>query len=254
MAQRALHSVFSDYSSLCNAPQDNVRFTIFDSIKRHHPNHYVVSCNPSDIDLLAFANKGLAKAALDSSDGFALESEREFVPAKGGRTTTAKSTLSDKVYFGKYKYEWKNHEYIVYKVTWKTQWSEAFRFFVLYPMGESENEKAESNVGDEHNCPEIDALLLEVGMDGNLPTKEIWVFEGSWWANSRSMYQSIEGTSWQDVILEPTMKKQIMDDVLTFFQPETKAMYQNYKIPYKVRPLRISQWNAAQADTTSEAS
>lgn len=74
-------------------------------------------------------------------------------------------------------------------------------------------------------------LLLEAGKWNNELHDEIWVFDGGWWDKSAELWESIHKASWDDVILEKSMKDQIIADVDDFFG--SREVYQKLKVPWK---------------------
>lgn len=75
------------------------------------------------------------------------------------------------------------------------------------------------------------SLLLEVGKWNNELHNEIWVFDGGFWEKSTELWDSIRKASWEDVILDKSMKDQIIADVDDFFN--SRDTYEDLKVPWK---------------------
>jgi transitional endoplasmic reticulum ATPase len=195
-------------------------------IADHHPNHHLINVDQAHFDFSEFAAAGHATEELELEDN-SIDVGREYEAPYGGRTYGQEAEVSEKVYWGRFKYSWQGKEFILYKVSWKyeydqdTMWS-----FVLYPRAAGEELKAKS----EH----IDDLLLAIGRYSSMPHADIFVFADDWTYRSKSMYHSIKNAHWDDVILDPGMKDALMKDVISFFQPATKDIYTRYNLPYKV--------------------
>ena len=67
---------------------------------------------------------------------------------------------------------------------------------------------------------------------------EILVFDQGWWQKSPELWQNIQKSNWEDVILEKEKKEAIIDDVIGFFESQKK--YEEYGVPWKVRVLKPS--------------
>ena len=96
-------------------------------------------------------------------------------------------------------------------------------FFILYP-------RAESKIVDGH-CQETDALLLAAGKWTSQLHDEIFVFDNGYWDKSKELWRSVSGASWEDVILSPTMKQNLISDVQGFF--DNQSLYAQFAVPWK---------------------
>jgi transitional endoplasmic reticulum ATPase len=224
----------SVYSEICNQREDGVfgndhRLVYLNTIRKHYPNHYVVAVDPeANAEFMDFAEAGFAKATLDTEDDH-IDKQRKFKAPRGGRVYHQKGVLVDRVFFGKYKYEWKDNEFVLYHTTFKDFYNRDHEWnFVCYPRAFSE--ASETGAAD---CPEIDALLLELGNWSSIPHKDIYVFDGGYVYRSRSTWESIKDASWDDVVMYPVTKSQLMKDILGFFSTATRDLYLKYQIPYK---------------------
>lgn len=74
-------------------------------------------------------------------------------------------------------------------------------------------------------------LLLEAGAWNNELHNEIWVFDGGFWEKSYDLWESIQKSSWDDVILDKSMKDQLIADVDDFFN--SRDTYEKLKVPWK---------------------
>jgi len=60
---------------------------------------------------------------------------------------------------------------------------------------------------------------------------EVLVFDGGCWNKSKELFEAIQNTDWDSLILEGDLKTEIQGDIATFF--ESKAVYDRYRIPWK---------------------
>lgn len=108
-------------------------------------------------------------------------------------------------------------------------WQDIFKgpdqiFYILYPRASSEIDSA-------GHCPETDALVLEAGKWTSQLHNEIFVFDDGRWTKSKELWKSVNGASWSDVILNPDMKKNLIEDVMGFF--DNQALYKQFAVPWK---------------------
>lgn len=115
-------------------------------------------------------------------------------------------------------------EFVVYYAFWQDPLVSPERVsYILYP-------RAKSNIVDGH-CPETDALLLAAGKWTSQLHEEIFIFDDGCWDKSKELWKSVQGTSWDDVILDPEMKKGLIEDVQGFF--DNQALYKQVSVPWK---------------------
>lgn len=96
-------------------------------------------------------------------------------------------------------------------------------FYILHP-------RPESRIVDGH-CEETDALIMAAGEWTSQLHDEIFVFDNGHWSKSKELWKSVSSSSWNDVILPPTMKQSLIDDVQGFF--DNQALYKQFAVPWK---------------------
>lgn len=74
-------------------------------------------------------------------------------------------------------------------------------------------------------------LLIECGSWSNALHNEVWVFDGGYWQKSKDLYEAVQKSSWDDVILPAEMKKAIISDVEIFFDGQDD--YEKLRVPWK---------------------
>jgi len=60
---------------------------------------------------------------------------------------------------------------------------------------------------------------------------EVYVFDSGRWTKNKELYASVQSATWDDVILDPVMKADLITDVLGFF--DNQALYAEYSVPWK---------------------
>jgi len=140
---------------------------------------------------------------------------------EGGRR--GQGRLADDVRFSRWLYSWENHDFLVYEVSYPDSYNRPIRrLYVAAPAGE--NVKGRYH---EHT----DALLLAAGAWTKELHDEIYVFDDAQWEKSAAMFKSIQGNSWDDVILPATLKENLVKDVVSFF--DSRDLYASMRVPWK---------------------
>lgn len=163
------------------------------------------------VNLLAFAFAGHATATLDIVDESVLRTRYVFG-----------TSLSESRTFAKYLYKWGEEYFFVYIV--HTSYYTTHQYIFKEP---SEGETVMSANG------KTNKLLRTIG-EWQIPPppgdKWVYVFDG-YWFRSKAMYDAVKDASWDDVILNEGMKKQITSLMHKFF--DSRDIYKNLGVPWK---------------------
>ena len=79
----------------------------------------------------------------------------------------------------------------------------------------------------------IDRLMHATSSWAIESNDEILVFNQGRWGRDKALFKSVQSTSWDDVILESSMKSSLVKDVEGFFDVED--IYKDLNVPWKVR-------------------
>ena len=167
--------------------------------------------NNLQVNLLAFAFAGHATATLDIVDESVLRT----------RYFSQPSSLSEARAFAKYLYKWGEEYFIVYVV--RVGWNQ-MQYIFKEP---SEGETVMSSNG------KTDELVRTAGIwmiPPPLGDKWVYVFD-NYWIRSKALYEQVKNASWEDVILNEGMKKQITALMHKFF--DSRDIYKNLGVPWK---------------------
>lgn len=163
------------------------------------------------VDLLAFAFAGLATATVDIIDESILRTRYFIWP----------SSVRESRSFAKYRYQWGNEYFIVYVV--QANYS-TMQYIFKEP---AEGETVMSSNG------KTDKLVRAIGIWQIPPPpgdKWVYVYDG-YWFRSKALYEQVKNASWNDVILNEDMKKQITGLMHKFF--DSREIYKNLGVPWK---------------------
>ena len=73
--------------------------------------------------------------------------------------------------------------------------------------------------------------MRAAGYYGSELHDEILVFDDGYWRKSKELWKSVEHSTWDDVILDESMKKAIMGEIDNFF--DSGERYARLKVPWK---------------------
>lgn len=186
-------------------------------LKDTYPTYHVTETKPTVCDLLGYADAGFATAT--PVDTRFTHSVR-FYDAPSSRLHADGGKLTDQYQFGCYRYTWRDIDFLIYSGTYAGKFQWVKHLYILHPSGP-----------EKRTNPATDALLLECGKWSKELHKEVYVFDNVQWKKSKELFKSIEGASWDDVILEEEMKERLIHDVQSFF--DTRHVYQASKVAWK---------------------
>lgn len=189
-----------------------------------HPDHHITRALPAHCDLMGFADAGFATKTPDLSRGF--DAIRKYVAPKL-RHEKGQDRLEDEVRFGAWRYEWQGTNFLVYELSHRDYFMvRVLRFqYILAPPSIA------GKATPQGHHPTTDALLLAASKWTNQMHEEIWVYDNQSWNKDKELYQSVQGASWDDVILPPAIKTSLIHDVTSFF--DNQPLYAALRVPWK---------------------
>lgn len=215
-AKSSRDGVYQEFYHNSQGQRINSDAVIVEALREKYPQLHLSITPRHNCDFLDYASSGEAHAvpsdAGDELSQQALKWRCYSSPAR--RLDGLRGDLYDIVKFGKYFYTWKEHEYIIYVVEDEIS---GFTQIINYLLGSSKES--------------TEALLEAAGQYGNELRDEVLVYDGGYWQKSRELWRSVQDSLWENVILDPEMKKAIIGVVDTFFNSREK--YQKLKVPWK---------------------
>ena len=218
----ATKQAWEDWKKHCSVPRTNTVVAILNSLRQCYP-EYIVTIASHKSGLVRYAEKN-AESVLDEDDeSFVLARKYR---AGDRRAGVDSGELQDDIKFGKYRVTWSNHDFIIYY----TEWIEDYVFqrreqhyYILYERSKlQENELRPRAVDD----------LIAASTKWSLELHdEVWVFDQEQWVKNKKLWRSVKQSNWDDVILDPGMKKALINDVEGFFDNE--AEYREFAVPFK---------------------
>ncbi|KAI4222374.1 MAG: hypothetical protein L6R36_006203 [Xanthoria steineri] len=212
--------IYDSFYNNSTAPRTNTNVVLNTALRKEYPNLHLTISPTYSSNLLSFAAAGHASARPASTSeeigSTSLPTDlkwRSYIPPPA-RVSSSPGILIDNVKFGRYVYTWCESEYILYNVVGAHN---AYDEELTYILGPS----AAAN----------DALLLAACSYWNELHDEILVFNNGYWSKNHKLWQEVQKSSWDAVILAEEMKKSIKGEMEKFFGG--KERYQRLKVPWK---------------------
>ncbi|RYO85931.1 hypothetical protein DL764_009087 [Monosporascus ibericus] len=214
----------SDFEKHCSENVRSTEFVLRRSLKQRYPDYYVTQIDGLECDLKGFAAHKFATCELQNKDdSYAAEMSFVINPFRHERKTSP-GNFRGQTWFAKYKYSWRDTEFLYYEVTpIGPRFTPQEYFFLLSPRSQ---ELTPNNL-----APAAEALLQAVSIWSNELHQEVYVFDSARWLKSRELWKSTESCTWDDVVLEPAMKDGLIEDVEGFFDSE--ELYKEFQVPWK---------------------
>lgn len=205
-------TVYVEHSS---APRVNTDIVIAEALRREYPQLHLTVVPRATCDLLSYAQAGNAVAApIDQEkDRFSWKTYR----APTRRLDGGDDGLVEIVQFGKFMFEWKAREYVLFIANGRDGSSYIPQVANQYILSSS--------------VQTTEQLLLDVGRWTDDLHDEVWVFDGGRWQKSRELWESVQAAEWENVILDEGMKQSLIRDVNNFFNG--RDTYRKLRVPWK---------------------
>ncbi|KAI4169777.1 MAG: hypothetical protein LQ343_005426 [Gyalolechia ehrenbergii] len=218
--------IYNTFYKNSTAPRTNTDTVLASALRNEFPKLHLTITPIYSSNLLAFAAAGnataipsatadqapLHEACVSDPNSSELKWRQYIPPAR--RLSDSRGTLVDSVKFGRFIYTWSDHTYIMYNiVVTQNNYDEE----LTYLLGPS----AQAN----------DELLLAACFFWNELRDEVLVYDNGYWSKSRKLWESVQSSTWDDVILAPEMKKDIIGEMKRFFGSQER--YRKLKVPWK---------------------
>ncbi|TGO23229.1 hypothetical protein BPAE_0139g00060 [Botrytis paeoniae] len=210
--------VFNGWKVQHGAQATSVPLTFIENLKKHYPDYHVMQTNSDKCDLMGYADAGFAK--YERSDEIANWTVQTY-HAPGSRLANKPKTVVEHVKFGRWGYVWEKMEYIVYQAQYDHPAGFGTLKLQFILTDKEEDPSAES----------INALVLAASAWTVELHEEIYVFDSQEWVKDKNLYESVQGSSWDEVILNKRMKTNLIADVEGFFN--NQALYKKLAVPWK---------------------
>jgi transitional endoplasmic reticulum ATPase len=201
----------------------STELAVLEFLRNAYPDHNTTMVSRAWWDFIGFAAAGLAECNIDTEND-TYNAVRAYQKAPGPRLGQEAGLLRDTVKYGRWNYTWHDHEYMIYEIVYETR-SGGSQDSLFILNSHTDEEANESDV------TLIDQLMIAVGEWSCALHNDIYIFDNERWHKSPELWKSIQGSTWEDVILSPDMKSSLIEDVTGFF--ENKDLYKKLAVPWK---------------------
>lgn len=197
------------------AERDDFPLKVREILRTTHAGYHVARIDAHKANLLAYAKAGHATATVDNRSDHLFEAVRHYNPPSEKLSDDKEGTLHDEYSFCRWLYAWNDISFVLYLAT-ERSWRGS-KIDHVFLLSTAKNE--------------TDQLLLAAGKWSSALHDELYVFDDSSWIKDAKLWQSVQASSWDDVILAGEMKSSLINDVVGFF--DTREVYQNLHLPWK---------------------
>ncbi|KAM0137005.1 hypothetical protein ACHAP3_004343 [Botrytis cinerea] len=229
---------FGAWTSQHVAQSTCIPLLFLENLKSYYIYSQVVQTSFDQCDLIGYADAGFARRNDKDDDGkddyhkdaedYEDEKDDEDANwtirtyhASGSRLDNKPKTIVEQVKFRRWFYTWENMKYIVYRA----QYDDPRGF------GTTKLQFVLTDKDDDPSARGIDALILAASAWTIELHEEIYVFDSQEWVKDKKLYESVQGSSWDEVILNKKMKTNLIADVEGFF--DNQALYKKLVVPWK---------------------
>lgn len=207
--------VYKEFYNNSTAPRINSDVVHVDAIRKQYPSLHLTIIPSFQCNFLNYAQAGHAGATPIDANNTSIENlkHRQYM-APANRLDGGSGFLYDSVQFGKWMYKWEKKEYILYTINGSDG---PYHSPMSYLLGSTHIDN--------------DELMLAACNWQNSVHNSVLVFDGGYWQYSSELWESIQKSNWEDVILDANMKKSIIGEVTKFF--DSKDRYKKLRVPWK---------------------
>ena len=179
----------------------------------------------SSAGLLDFAKAGKAKAEVNT-DGQNLLSWLKYEPPKRDRDIREPGKFQDLVKFGRYDYQWNENYFLVYMYCayHERDPPEGITYFIL-------RKRAGDQIVDGQSSVVKDLVAASSSHTNEVQEGDVLVWDDDSWNKSKKLWKSVQKSKWENVILDSSLKDNLIRDVEGFF--DQKEHYDQFEVPYK---------------------
>lgn len=231
------YNVPRDFYEHSSAKRTFTEAALAASIRLHHPNHHLTITYSGLTDLIAFADTHDDASYTPHGNESDFLVQRAFVPPQRRYGDEKGGSFADYVYFACYDYSFKENEYLVYIAEGDyTMLSKARLTYVLVAPSEAGAVMSAREKGEAQKKTDD---LMEAATKWSFELHdEVLVFDGGYWQKNKDLWDNVQKSRWEDVILEEEKKKALVGDVMGFFDGEDK--YKEFGVPWKVTLFFLS--------------
>ena len=207
---------FHDYVDILSAKVADVDIQFSSRLRSEYPELIVTTVPSSNINLILFANLGYAFYEIDLKND-SISRWRGYVPPdtrKGGP-----GYLGEIINYARYSYKFGDEFFVMYYVKFGYN---VIQYILKEPRGGKESPNTNSSFTDK--------LLKAAGDVLYKQQPGVYVYDGYWYKD-RQLYEEVQKSTWDKVILDEDMKQDLTEVSEKFF--DSKEVYDDLGVPWK---------------------
>lgn len=208
---------YEDYVEINSAKAVSIDVQFSARLRKQHPELTLTTVPANNLNLILFAELGYAFYELDLEHDTASRLRGYIPPGPKGEP----SFLAEAIQYAKYNYKFRDDWFIIY---WLVSGYTALQYVLKEPRADGETPNTNSSVTDQLLRAAGDALYSATKQPG------IWVFD-RYWTKSLPMYEEVQRSTWDKIILDEDMKQSLTEVSKKFF--DSKEIYEDLGVPWK---------------------
>jgi hypothetical protein len=217
------NTVSQDYFDNTKGDRQYTEGYIVASIRQKHPKHHLTVSPGHTSNLIAFADSRADITYFPHGDVNETLVERQFIPPARRYNDETGGSLANRILFASYDYIFNGTTFLIYIVDGHDgPYHQAYNYILVEDLKKDSKPSAQEKV---------DELLVEAAKWTQDLHGEVFVFDNGFWQKSKELWQNIQKSNWEDVILEKEKKDAIIEDVIGFFDAESR--YSEFGVPWK---------------------
>lgn len=208
---------YTDYVDINSGKAVSIDAQFSSRLRKEHPELTLTAVPAANLNLILFADLGYASYELDLEHDTASRLRGYIPPGPKGEP----SFLAEAIDYAKYNYKFGDEWFIIY---WVLVGYSPLQYVLKEPRADGETPNTNSSVTDKLLRAAGDALYSATKQPG------VWVFD-RWWSKSLSMYEEVQKSTWDKIILDEEMKQSLTEVSEKFF--DSKKVYEDLGVPWK---------------------
>lgn len=214
-------SIQQEFFDNCKADRQFTEGFIYAGLRAKYRSHHITVVPGYSADFLAFANATDGVSYSPHKDQGLVE--RSFAPPLRRYNDENGGTFVDRVVFGCYEFQFKSNKFIICIADCQDGMYKTRYNYVLFEYKNKEEKAYAQKTSDE--------LIAEATKYMQELHNEVLVFDQGYWQKNKDLWENIQKSNWEDVILEHDRKEAIIEDVIGFFDAESR--YAEFGVPWK---------------------
>jgi len=191
-------------SEALSLSSDEIPYHMDRELTRLFPDRGVLYCGSDYLDLTTYAKSGLCDVVCETR--VHNQCKAQWKGRKKGIEHEPENAWLNVM--------WEGHILDVILMSWRDGWSTCRHHWVV----------ADTRAAAEAFVNALFNWSSEV-------RSEVLVFQDGWWERDEDLFETLKAASFERLVLEDSLKREILDDMTRFF--EAREVYERYSIPWK---------------------